>query len=91
MKKRSKLVAIMLLVVLSVMKLSVCADGSPGHNKALIKVLFGNARVSDTDKMDSLNDALLITVRILRRLTLRFVLGALLLLSDFCPITRRML
>lgn len=57
MKKRSKLVAIMLLVVLSVMKLSVCADGSPGHNKALIKALFGNARVSDTDKMDLLNDA----------------------------------
>ena len=57
MKKQYKLIAIMLLVMLAVMKSSVYADEARGHNKALIKVLFGNDKVSNTDKMDLLNDA----------------------------------
>lgn len=48
---------IVLLIAISAFSVSVYADDSPGHNAALRKVLFGNSRVRDTDKMDALNDA----------------------------------
>lgn len=57
MKKQFMHVAVMMLVMLSILRLPVNADPAPKHYKALREVLFGDARVSDTDKLDSLNDA----------------------------------
>lgn len=57
MKITRFLSVIVLLIVMSLFRAPVYADTSPGHNSALRKVLFGNNRVRDTDKMDALNDA----------------------------------